>query len=61
MKKLLFCILILIFTAVTHFSCVGYQASYSGGFGTAYGPYGYGGYPRMNVGVYGGGYPHVRY
>ena len=61
MKKILICILILIAITITIFSCAGYQASYGGGFGVASGPYGYGGYPRVNVGVYGGGYPRIGY
>lgn len=62
MKKLLVYTLIALIVT-TFFSCAGYQTSSSVGFGVSSGPYGYGsyGYPRVNVGVYGGGYPRYRY
>lgn len=64
MKKLFIYILITLIIT-TYFSCVGYQvssSSYGVGYGVNSGPYGYGsfGYPRVNVGVYSGGYPRYR-
>jgi hypothetical protein len=63
MKNLFIYILISLIISTICFSCVGYGVSYGAGvgFGGATGPYGYGSYPRVNVGVYGGGYPRPRY
>lgn len=62
MKKILILVIISLIVT-TFFYCAGYQVSYGVGFGANYGPYGYGSYayPRVNVGVYGGGYPGYRY
>lgn len=46
-------------TAVTFYSCAGVQVSSGVSYGIQGGPYGYGAWgmqPRVNVGVYGGGY-----
>jgi len=66
MKKLFIYLLIsVIITTIV--SCAGFQVSSSVGFGIGYGvnsgPYGYGSYayPNVTIGVYGGGYPRIRY
>jgi len=58
MKIFLVYLLVSIIIAATYFSCAGYQVSYGVGYGVSSGPYGYGGWnnPRVNVGVYSGGY-----
>lgn len=67
MKKLIFYIIISIIITIFYSCAGGFQVSSGPGYGMGYGinsgPYGYGSYtyPRVNVGVYGGGYPRVRY
>lgn len=64
MKIILIYIITLTIIAVSFYSCAGFQVSSSVGFGVSGGPYGYGGYggygnygyPRVNTGVYHGGY-----
>lgn len=55
MKIIIGIILILTMAAVIH-SCTGVSVGVGYGIGYTGGPYGWGGYPRVNVGVYGGGY-----
>ena len=57
--KLIIKLLILLINITTFYSCTGVSVGTSFGvgyYGGPYGGYGYGGYPRINVGVYGGGY-----
>ncbi len=63
MKAIIIYILISVVISTICFSCTGGGGvSYGIGFGEANGPYGYGRYhPRINTGVYGGGYPRPGY
>ncbi len=61
--KLIIKLLILLIIITTFYSCTGVSVGTSFGVGYVGGPYGgygsyggYGMYPRVNVGVYGGGY-----
>ncbi len=61
MLRIIIYLIITAVIAVSTLTCAGYQVSYGVGYGVYSGPYGYGGYPRVNVGVYGGGYPRIGY
>ena len=63
MKKIIICVLILAAISAVIYSCAGgYAPSYSYGFRGASGPYGgYGDYPNVKGGSYGGGYPRYGY
>ena len=64
--KLLIKLLIFLIIVITFYSCAGVSVGTSFGVGYVGGPYGgyggwggyggYGVYPRVNVGIYGGGY-----
>lgn len=70
MKIILIYIIAFTVIAATFYSCAGFQVSTSVGYGVSGGPYGFGGYggyggygnfgyPRVNTGIYHGGYRGV--